>query len=234
MPVAQMIQVLSNTPANAIATIELIKNPSAKYDAAGTAGLINIVSKKEVLHLVGLSGTGNKKTGQFSLGMKQRLSIAIALLHNPSLLILDEPTNGLDPNGILEMREMLKTLNREQGITMVISSHLLPEVEKIATHTGIIHKGRMLFQGTLAELQLQQQSQAITLFSTSNPAEAISVMLANGLMPSMKEQAVLVPVTDPEKIAALSRQLFERGIDVYQIHTMSNDLESIFIDLVKN
>jgi len=189
---------------------------------------------QEVLHLVGLSGTGNKKTGQFSLGMKQRLSIAIALLHNPSLLILDEPTNGLDPNGILEMREMLKTLNKEQGITMVISSHLLPEVEKIATHTGIIHKGRMLFQGTLAELQLQQQSQAITLFSTSNPAEAVSVMLANGLMPSMKEQAVLVPVINQEEIAALSRQLFERGIDVYQIHTMSNDLESIFIDLVKN
>jgi len=189
---------------------------------------------QEVLHLVGLSGTGSKKTGQFSLGMKQRLSIAIALLHNPSLLILDEPTNGLDPNGILEMREMLKTLNREQGITMVISSHLLPEVEKMATHTGIIHKGRMLFQGTLAELQLQQQSQEVTLFSTSNPAETVSVMLANGLMPSMKEQTVLVLVSGQEAIAALSRQLFERGIDVYQIHTMSNDLESIFIDLVKN
>lgn len=186
-----------------------------------------------VLNMVGLGDTGNKKAGRFSLGMKQRLSIAIALLQHPTLLILDEPTNGLDPNGIIEMREMLQMLNREEGITILISSHLLPEVEKIATHTGIIHKGNILFQGTLQELQLQQQSQAMTLFMTNDAAAAAAIMRNNNLVPVVNETSVMVPVADQERIAALSVQLFDRGINIYQIKTMSNDLESIFIDLVK-
>ena len=89
--------------------------------------------------MVGLSFTKNKKAKQFSLGMKQRLSIAVALLHQPQLLILDEPTNGLDPNGIIETRELIKLLNKEHGVTVLVSSHILAEVEKMATHVGIIH-----------------------------------------------------------------------------------------------
>lgn len=107
---------------------------------------------KEVLDLVGLSNTGRKKAGKFSLGMKQRLSIAMALLPAPSLLILDEPTNGLDPGGIVEIRELLKKLNKQHQLTIVISSHLLSEIEKLVTHTGIIHRGRMVFQGPLEKL----------------------------------------------------------------------------------
>lgn len=186
-----------------------------------------------VLELVGLGDTGNKKAGTFSLGMKQRLSIAIALLHDPALLILDEPTNGLDPNGIIEMRELLQQLNREEGTTILISSHLLPEVEKIATHTGIIHRGAILFQGTLQELQLQQQSQAMTVFMTNNALAVAEIMVANNLVPMVKETSVLVPLADHAQIAALNVQLFDRGIDIYQIRTVSNDLESIFIDLIK-
>lgn len=106
----------------------------------------------EVLAQVGLENTGGKKAGRFSLGMKQRLGIAIALLHKPSLLILDEPTNGLDPQGMIEIRELFKTLNREQHVSIVISSHILSEMEKLVTHIGIINKGRLLFQGSLAEL----------------------------------------------------------------------------------
>jgi ABC-2 type transport system ATP-binding protein len=104
------------------------------------------------LELVGLADTGGKKVRQFSLGMKQRLGIAVALLHQPSLLILDEPTNGLDPHGIIDVRELLKHLHRQHGITILVSSHLLSEIEKLATHTGIIHKGRMVYQGTLQGL----------------------------------------------------------------------------------
>lgn len=107
----------------------------------------------EVLELTGLSQTGTKKAGNFSLGMKQRLGIAVALLHRPPLLILDEPTNGLDPNGIVEIRELLKHLNQQHGITILISSHLLAEVEKVATHIGIIHQGVMRFEGALSNLQ---------------------------------------------------------------------------------
>src|SRR5215217_3036739 len=99
----------------------------------------------EVLKLVGLEGTGFKKAKQFSLGMKQRLAIAVALLPNPELLLLDEPTNGLDPNGIIEIRELIKSLNKEHGVTVLVSSHILAEVEKMATHVGIIHKGKLVF-----------------------------------------------------------------------------------------
>jgi len=105
-----------------------------------------------VLQLTGLGGTGNKKAGRLSLGMKQRLGIAIALLNDPLLLILDEPTNGLDPEGIIEMRQLFRQLN-DQGVTILISSHLLGEMEKLITHAGIIHKGELLFQGTLDELR---------------------------------------------------------------------------------
>ena len=97
---------------------------------------------KEVLEIVGLSDTADKKARAFSLGMKQRLAIAIALLHDPELLILDEPSNGLDPNGIIEMRKLIIKLNQEFGKTILISSHLLTEMEKMATHLGIIHQGR--------------------------------------------------------------------------------------------
>jgi ABC-type multidrug transport system ATPase subunit len=105
-----------------------------------------------VLRLVGLSDTGRKRAGHFSLGMKQRLGIAIALLSDPSLLILDEPTNGLDPGGMVEMRELLLRMNREQGVTILVSSHLLGEMQKLVTHVGIINNGRLLYQGLLGEL----------------------------------------------------------------------------------
>ena len=131
---------------------------------------------REVLELVGLRGTGNKKTSRFSLGMKQRLGIAVALLNDPSLLILDEPTNGLDPNGIIEIRELLKKLNQERGITILISSHLLSEIEKLVTHVGIIHKGSLLFQGTLEELIHQQRSGSVVVWETSDALRALQVM----------------------------------------------------------
>jgi ABC-type multidrug transport system ATPase subunit len=108
-----------------------------------------------VLQLTGLTDTGKKKAGKFSLGMKQRLGIAIALLNDPALLILDEPTNGLDPEGIIAMRELFRVLN-SQGVTILLSSHLLAEMEKLITHAGIIHKGQILFQGTLEDLRAEQ------------------------------------------------------------------------------
>ena len=114
----------------------------------------------EVLALVGLSGTGRKRVDQFSLGMKQRLSIAVALLHEPALLVLDEPTNGLDPHGILEVRDLLGRLNREHGMTVLVSSHILSEIEKLVSHVGIIHRGAMVFQGTLAALVAQTKAPA--------------------------------------------------------------------------
>src|SRR5215204_4593233 len=133
----------------------------------------------EVLQIVGLADTGKKVAKKFSLGMKQRLSIALALLPNPELLILDEPSNGLDPAGIIELRELIKKLNKEYGMTILISSHLLGEVEKMVSHVGIIFKGKMLFQGALSELHSFQQKGSRLFIKTSDNAAAYKLLQAH-------------------------------------------------------
>lgn len=189
---------------------------------------------QHVLDLVALPNTGSKKASQFSLGMKQRLSIAIALLHSPSLLILDEPTNGLDPNGIIEVRELLKKLNQEDGITILISSHLLAEIEKLVTHVGIINKGQLLFQGTLDDLKNKQQLSVSTVFETSDHEKTIKIMTDHSLSPVFENGKIVLPSLGRETIAALNRQLVASDVLVYEISIVKNDLESIFIDLINH
>jgi ABC-2 type transport system ATP-binding protein len=187
---------------------------------------------EEVLEIVGLKHTGHKKAGQFSLGMKQRLSIAIALLHNPSLLILDEPTNGLDPNGIINIRDLLKKLNEENKMTILISSHLLSEIEKLVSHIGIIDKGTMLFQGTLDELHLNQSLSSVIHIDTSNNHQSEAIMISLGLSPRQLTGMITIPVVDKQVLANLNKELVGAGIDVYQMSIIKSDLESIFIDIV--
>lgn len=188
---------------------------------------------EEVLETVGLARTGNKKAGQFSLGMKQRLSIAVALLHDPPLLILDEPTNGLDPNGIIEIRELLIRLNRDQQKTILISSHLLGEIEKMVTHVGIIHKGQLLFQGSIQALQNKQEQSAAIHLETSNDALAMDWLQQYGYNTGCENGRIILGSLGKQEIATINRRLIEMGIDIYEIATTRNDLESIFIDLVK-
>jgi ABC-type multidrug transport system ATPase subunit len=185
----------------------------------------------EVLDLVGLGDTGNKKTGQFSLGMKQRLSIAVALLHSPSLLILDEPTNGLDPRGIIEMRELLLRLNTENRVTIVISSHLLAEIEKLVTHLGIIHRGRMVFQGTIGDLRHRQPSRSIC-FGTNDNERALAIIMEHSPNARRAEGHVVVPAMSNQELAQINRSLVEGGLSVHEILPGRNDLESIFMSLV--
>lgn len=184
----------------------------------------------KVLQLVGLEGTGNKKAKQFSLGMKQRLSIAIALLHNPELLILDEPTNGLDPNGIIETRELIKKLNRENGVTIIVSSHILAEIERMATHVGIIHKGKFLFQGTLSDLQKIKNQQSFIQIDTNNNDAALKLLQAE-YGAEDKNGYVVLPFKEKEVTAAINRKLVEQNIDVYLLQPHQNDLEQLFIDI---
>ena len=188
----------------------------------------------DVLELVGLSKTGKKKSGLFSLGMKQRLGIAIALLNNPALLILDEPTNGLDPNGILEIRELLKRINAESGITIVISSHLLSEIEKLVNHVGIINNGTMLFQGTLTELKKQKQQASGVLFKTNDAIRSQMILKAIGIDTQISEDNLIIPAFEPNQISLLNRKLIEDGIEVHEISPVNNDLEKIFMNLVSN
>ncbi|MBK8362623.1 MAG: ATP-binding cassette domain-containing protein [Bacteroidetes bacterium] len=223
-------------------TGSLIESPSL-YSHLTAYENLNVLRKiyqcpesriNDVLELVGLSNTGKKKSGLFSLGMKQRLGIAIALLNNPALLILDEPTNGLDPNGILEIRELLKRINAESGIAIVISSHLLSEIEKLVSHVGIINNGAMLFQGTLSELKRQKLQASGVLFKTNDAIRSQMILKENGIDTQISDDSLIIPAFEPKQISLLNRKLMEDGIEVHEISPINNDLEKIFMNLVSN
>lgn len=189
---------------------------------------------QEVLEIVDLAKTGKKKVKGFSLGMKQRLSIAIALLHSPELLILDEPTNGLDPNGIIEMRNLLKKLNEENGTTIMISSHLLPEIEKIATHVGIIHHGKMLFEGTMNDLQAMKNVPVGITFHVSDLEKTKSIFEQNSWSFEQEKEFFITAFDSNELVAKQVKTLVENGISVYSCVPKINDLEQIFLDITQN
>jgi len=219
----------------------LIESPSL-YDhlsAAENLRVMQIVHRcplsrvDEVLALVGLENTGRKRVKQFSLGMRQRLAIAGTLLHRPSLIILDEPTNGLDPSGIIEIRNLLTALNRDHGCTILVSSHLLSEIERVATHVGILGKGRLLFQGTVDELRRHRQEVLSIRVSTSDDAEALRAISHEGIAARLVDGEIVLPALTRERIAELNLQLTMRNLDVYEIRTVRNDLETIFLNLVR-
>lgn len=220
----------------------LIESPSfyAHLTASENLHILQLVYQcsksriSEVLDIVGLSNVSNKKTGQFSFGMKQRLGIAISLLNNPELLILDEPTNGLDPNGIIEIRELLFKLQKEHKISILISSHLLSEIEKIVSHVGIINNGEIFFQGPLDQLKSRQDKISFINFETNNIEKTIEIFLKNNLNPIVRNGLVEIKNIDKELISILNQQLVNQKIYVYQISVVKNDLESIFIDLTKS
>ncbi len=185
----------------------------------------------QVLQTVGLADTGTKKAGEFSLGMKQRLGIAITLLNQPSLLILDEPTNGLDPEGIIEIRTLLQQLNKEEGITILVSSHLLAEIEKLVSHLGIIHKGKLLFQGPLEDLS-QQQFFSRLCIETDDNARAAAILAQSGFNGQLEGDKLILPLPSREQIAQLNFTLIGAGLAVYSLQVNQRDLETIFIDLI--
>ncbi|MGO4790989.1 ABC transporter ATP-binding protein [Paenibacillus sp. 2KB_20] len=181
-----------------------------------------------MLELVGLQGTGRKKAKNFSLGMKQRLGLAIALLGEPEFLILDEPTNGLDPMGVIEMRELLKRLNRERGITILISSHILSELYLLASHFGIIHHGQLLEQLTAQELN--GKCQQYVFIKADNPDKAATVIqneLGTTDFEVMPDGAIKLysSIEHPGKV---SSALFTAGLEIEQFMPMGEDLESYF------
>lgn len=185
----------------------------------------------EVLEIVGLADTAKKKAHAFSLGMKQRLGIAIALLHKPGVLILDEPTNGLDPTGIIEIRDLLKRLNKEEQITILISSHILAEVEKLVSHVGIINHGKLLFQGTFSDL-LSKEKQG-TLLETGNNALAIQLLREKNILAELSGDELLLPVLDQYSRAEIIEFLVSEKVPVYRLEQRGKNLETIFMDMIK-
>lgn len=182
------------------------------------------------LATVKLTRDADRRVREYSLGMRQRLGLALALLNNPKLLILDEPTNGLDPAGIHEMRDLIRRLPDEFGVTVFLSSHLLGEVEQIATHIGIIHEGHLLFQGTLAELQSKQQTQLTVGVKQWNEATEFLVNTGWSVQRCV-DDLLNVSTKAPEDAVRINKLLVDRGLDVFHLAVSQRSLEDIFLSL---
>lgn len=203
------------------------------YDNLKLIATIQEVPKskiQEILELVELSKFQKQKAKQYSLGMKQRLAIGMALLNDPELLILDEPVNGLDPQGIIEVRQLLKKLNKEKGITIFISSHLLSEIEKTCTHVGIINQGKLLFEGSLADLGNKNKN--ITVDIILDEVEKYHSKL-NGFEVTQIDSKTLQFILDNEKeIPELIQNLVQNDFQIYGVNKRGG-LEDWFINLTE-
>ena len=183
----------------------------------------------EVLEIVRLEGQRNKKVAHYSLGMKQRLGLAAALLGFPRLLILDEPTNGLDPAGIQEMRELICSLPARFGMTVLVSSHLLSEIDQMADHVGIIREGELVFQDTLETLH--RHSRHNLALRTGDNEGALKLLHQNRVPCAQEEDYILLPRLDDPDAAKLIRYLIGRGVDVLRLEERQKSLEDIFLEL---
>ena len=182
-----------------------------------------------VLDIVHLTQDRNRRVGQYSLGMKQRLGIAMALLGSPKLLILDEPTNGLDPAGIQEMRALIRNMPAATGATVLISSHLLGEMEQMVEQVGIIDYGHILFEGPLTELQ--RHSRGNVTLRLLDPAKAAPILRANGLTAHSDSCVVTLPPLQDALLADLVQKLAACGAGVVELTPHTKTLEEIFLSL---
>lgn len=182
-----------------------------------------------VLDIVHLTQDRNRRVGQYSLGMKQRLGIAMALLGSPKLLILDEPTNGLDPAGIQEMRTLIRNMPAATGATVLISSHLLGEMEQMVEQVGIIDHGHILFEGPLTELQ--RHSRGNVTLRLLDPAKAAPILRANGLTAHSDGCVVTLPPLQDALLADLVQKLAACGAGVVELTPHTKTLEEIFLSL---
>lgn len=184
---------------------------------------------REVLQIVRLDGQREKKAAHYSLGMKQRLGLAAALLGYPKLLILDEPTNGLDPAGIQEMRELICDLPRRFGMTVVVSSHLLSEIDQMADHVAIIREGELVFQDTLQALH-SRSCRHLAMKTTDNE-KALRLLKKQSLSCQEQEGYVILPVLRDEATAKLSCFLAEQHLGIVRLEERQKSLEDIFLEL---
>lgn len=220
-------------------TGSLIESPAYYAHLTGRENLALICMLKDapeseidrVLHIVRMENQKNKKAGQYSLGMKQRLGLAAALIGSPRLLLLDEPTNGLDPAGIQEMRDLICSLPSKYGITVMISSHLLSEIDQMATHTGIIDKGVLIFQDSLSALH--QKSRRNLRFRTMDNALCAKLLSAHGVpvQYSPDRRTLLLPDMGNESTAGYIAYLVQNNVGILRVEEKESSLEEIFLSL---
>lgn len=187
---------------------------------------------KEKLDIVGLKDVKNKKVKDFSLGMKQKLGIAMALLGDPEFLILDEPTNGLDPMGIVQIRELLKKLNKEKGTTILISSHLLSELYQLATCYGIIHKGHLIEEISHEELNEKCKKAIEIKVDDTKKASWVIENILKTINYKILPNKVIKIYDYLDKSGEISKALLNEGVEIYQMVIKSEDLEEYFMNLI--
>ena len=186
---------------------------------------------REALDIVRLTSQKDKKVAHYSLGMKQRLGLAAALLAHPRLLILDEPTNGLDPAGIQEMRELICELPGRFGMTVVVSSHLLSEIDQMATHVGVIADGALVYQNTID--RLHEKSEHHLAMHTLNDAMAQALLTHHGIPNELREGEIILQPLEDEKVAECVTLLADSHIGVTRIEERRKNLEDIFLELTE-
>ena len=216
----------------------LVESPALYLHLSGIdnlkyiAKLRNIPETKidEVLALVDLTKDGNRKAKQYSLGMKQRLAIAMALLSEPELLLLDEPVNGLDPNGIIDIRKLLIKLNKEKGVTIFVSSHLLSEIEKMCTHVAIINKGKLRFEGTMQELSKKANLCKIQVTVDEAEKWAIALETKYKNVSLTAQNQFTLDIGNKEEIPDFIKQLITQKAVVYEVKILDG-LEEWFLTI---
>ncbi len=201
-------------------------NLICQYELLGMPDLDGI---DELLDLVKLSGTGKKRVKNFSLGMRQRLGIAVALCGNPDFLILDEPVNGLDPEGIVEIRELILKLNRERDMTVLVSSHILDELSRLATHYGFIEKGSLIKE--ISSKELENRFRKYTRIAVSNIQALCPVLDNMGAQYTVSSENT-ADIYDKIDITSLALSLSKAGCNILSITEQEESLESYYINLV--
>ena len=242
-PDAGSIKVLGSTVGNANRTEilkqtgSLIESPSYYGHLTGQENLQIVALLKgssekeiaEVLQIVRLENQRKKKVSQYSLGMKQRLGLACAMLGHPKVLLLDEPTNGLDPAGIQEMRELIRSLPGKYGMTVLVSSHLLSEIDQMADYAGIIDHGRMIFQGELEDLHMHNRKQL--LLRTQDNGAAARILQEQKINCQSRGGSLILPDLSDERTAYFVSVLVREGIGILRIEEQQKNLEEIFLSL---
>lgn len=206
------------------------ENLSARDNLDITAELYGADKKRlnEVLDIVQLVNVGKKRVKDFSLGMKQRLGIANALVHSPRILILDEPANGLDPAGIKDMRRLLRSLSEDQGITVLISSHILSEIQQLADVIGIIDQGKLLEETDIEAIKSEGQN--CMLLEVDNTDQAASVLREMQLAYKFEQDAIKV-FCSKDINSRVNRNLVMKGINVFNLYSVSQSLEERFLPI---
>ena len=181
-----------------------------------------------LLDEVGLAPHADKLVRHYSTGMKQRLAIAVAMMHAPTLLILDEPTNGLDPQGIAEIRELIFRLKNKPDCTIIFCSHILSEVQQICGEVGILHNGQIVFQGSTQALH---HDPLLYLLETDAPQQATGIL--KKWKSEIREKGILIYLNNPDEINSIIDLLRNAGVRIFQIKKIENNLESTYLQFVK-